>query len=285
LTSSYENLKNHESASELFDLSGKVGVIAGGCGKLGIQFSRVLAKAGARVILIDAQPLSNEAAEHVIESLSPSVTSIVCDVTDRDRVRQVFSEIAQDFGGLDFFISNIMAKPDGYYSSEENYSDHVWREVIDANLTGSFFCCQEAAKLISSTRIGGSIVLVGSIYGLVAPDQRIYENCTKGGNIYGSEERLSAPPAYSASKGALSALAKHLSTAWGAKNIRVNSLIPGGIYDHQEPDFHEAYVARTPLERMAVWSDFNGAILFLVSGASRYMTGTALVVDGGWTAW
>ena len=285
MTSSYENLTNHESAAELFDLSGKVGVIAGGCGKLGLQFSRVLAKAGASVILIDAQPLSNEAAEHAVDPLSASVTSIVCDVTDRDRVHQVFREIARDFGGLDFFISNIMAKPDGYYASEEDYSHHVWREVIDANLTGSFFCCQEAAKLISTTRIGGSIILVGSIYGLVAPDQRIYENCTKAGNIYGSGERLSAPPAYSASKGALSALAKHLSTAWGAKNIRVNSLIPGGIYDHQEPDFHEAYVARTPLERMAVWSDFNGAILFLVSDASRYMTGTALVVDGGWTAW
>ena len=285
MTSLYENLTNHESAAELFDLSGKVGVIAGGCGKLGLQFSRVLAKAGASVILIDAQPLSNEAAEYSVKPLSPSVTSIECDVTDRDRVRQIFSEIAQDFGGLDFFISNIMAKPDGYYSSEEDYSHDVWREVIDANLTGSFFCCQEAAKLISTTRIGGSIVLVGSIYGLVAPDQRIYEHCTKAGNIYGSGERLSAPPAYSASKGALSALAKHLSTAWGTKNIRVNSLIPGGIYDHQEPDFHEAYVARTPLERMAVWSDFNGAILFLVSDASRYMTGTALVVDGGWTAW
>jgi NAD(P)-dependent dehydrogenase (short-subunit alcohol dehydrogenase family) len=261
-------------------------VIAGGCGKLGIQFARVLARAGAQVILIDARPLSSERLAVALGGpLSGEVKVVQCDVTNRDQIQKVFSEINQQFGRLDFFISNVMAKPAGYYASAENYSEKTWRDVIDSNLNGSFFCCQAAANIMSTSAGGGSIVLVGSIYGMVGPDQRIYEGCTPAGNIYDANEGLSAPPSYSASKGALAALAKHLATGWGSKSIRVNLLIPGGIHDNQESVFHEAYVSRVPLRRMAVWSDFNGAILFLVSDASRYMTGTQLVIDGGWTAW
>lgn len=274
-----------EAGSEIFDLSGKVGVIAGGCGKLGIQFARVLAKAGAQITLIDERPLGDDLLVHHFETLSNMVTSIQCDVTDRERVRQVFRSIDEEHGGIDFLISNIMSKPKGYYASIEEYSEQTWRDVIDANLTGPYFCCQEAAARMSMNKKGGSIVLVGSIYGMVGPDQRIYENCTATGNMYDASASLNAPPAYSASKGALSALGKHLATAWGVKQIRVNVLIPGGIYDGQEQEFHQAYVSRTPLNRMAVWSDFNGAILFLVSDASRYMTGSQLIIDGGWTAW
>ena len=131
----------------------------------------------------------------------------------------------------------------------------------------------------------GSIVIVSSIYGLVGPDQRIYRNCSPTNNPYGGSDSLNTPGSYAASKGGLIAFARYLAVLMGPDNIRVNVLTPGGVFDEQEEAFHQEYVQRTPLGRMAVWSDYSGAILFLVSDASRYMTGANLVVDGGWTAW
>jgi NAD(P)-dependent dehydrogenase (short-subunit alcohol dehydrogenase family) len=120
---------------------------------------------------------------------------------------------------------------------------------------------------------------------MVSPDQRIYRDCQPAKNPYGGEDPLSVPASYSASKGGLIAFARHLATLWAEDGIRVNVLIPGGVHDGQEESFHQEYIRRTPLGRMAVWSDFNGAILFLASDASRYMTGANLIVDGGWSAW
>jgi NAD(P)-dependent dehydrogenase (short-subunit alcohol dehydrogenase family) len=120
---------------------------------------------------------------------------------------------------------------------------------------------------------------------MVGPDQRIYEGCSPTNNIYSTSESLNTPAVYSVTKGGLIAFTKYLATLFGHEKIRVNTLIPGGVFDDQEESFHRQYIKRTPLNRMAVWSDFNGAILFLVSDASRYMTGTDLIIDGGWTAW
>ena len=132
---------------------------------------------------------------------------------------------------------------------------------------------------------GGSIVLTASIYGIVGPDQRIYEDCTSAANIYDEQDPLNCPASYSASKAGIIGLARHFATSLGKEGIRVNVLTPGGVYDNQEDAFHNAYCHRTVLGRMADKTDYNGAILFLVSQASRYMTGANLVIDGGWTAW
>jgi len=187
-------------------------------------------------------------------------------------------------GGLDVLIYNVMAKPEGYYKDTDNYTTETWKGVVDANLTGAFLCARAAGALMKKTG-GGSIILTSSVYGMVGPDQGIYKDCLAAENLYGGEDKLNCPASYSASKAGIIGLSKHLAALWGGDAIRVNVLVPGGVYDGQEEAFHKEYVRRTPLGRMAVWSDYNGAILFLASEASRYMTGTTLVLDGGWTAW
>jgi NAD(P)-dependent dehydrogenase (short-subunit alcohol dehydrogenase family) len=156
---------------------------------------------------------------------------------------------------------------------------------MEINLSGTFLCCREASKIMIEQSTGGSIVVTASTYGVVGPDQRIYDGCSPGKNLYGGNFKLNAPASYSASKAGLIGLARYLATYVGSNGIRVNVLTPGGVFDGQEESFHAAYTQRVPLGRMAVWSDYNGAILFLISDASRYMTGSNLVVDGGWTAW
>ncbi len=285
LIDSYSEIRDLDTTDQIFDLTNKVGVIAGGCGKLGLQFAKVLAQAGAHVVLIDRDVPDKNIFDDSLKDFSDRIMCAMCDVTDQEQVQKTFEDIDNRFDRLDFFIGNVMAKPEGYYDNIMEYTPEAWRKVIDANLTGTFFCCQEASAHMQRSSNGGSIVLLGSIYGIVGPDQRIYGECSADSNIYDSNSRLNAPVSYSASKGALNSLAKHMATSLGESQIRVNTLIPGGIYDHQESKFHEAYIGKTILNRMAVWSDFNGAILFLVSDASRYMTGAELVIDGGWTAW
>ncbi len=281
----YKKIKPLVKPEEIFNLTGKVGVIVGGAGKMGRQFAEVLAQAGARVVIAD---LNNKAINEALKTLSPDVKSKVvgfkCDVLKSDDIKKLFLFIRQHFGRLDFLINNTMGKPDDYYQTFENYSLDSWKKVLDVNLTGPFLACREAIALMKKTG-GGSIVMTASIYGVVGPDQRIYKDCAKSKNPYDSSFPLNAPGVYSASKGGLISFSKYLATLLAPDNIRINVLTPGGVFDGQEEAFHEAYTARTPLGRMATWTDFNGAVLFLVSDASRYMTGSNLMIDGGWTAW
>jgi len=281
----YENLEPLNDPAHIFDISGRVGLVTGGAGKMGQQFAEVLIRAGARVIIAD---ISDEICCQALKNIKVRVGSApefyICDVSDEASVGELFNSIQDKYGKLDFFISNVMAKPEGYYRSLESYSLSTWKEIHDINLGGTFLCCRKAAGLMQGNQ-SGSIVITSSIYGLVAPDLRIYEDCKPVKNPYGGSDALTAPGAYASSKGGLIALAKYLAILLAPKHIRVNTLVPGGVYDGQEENFHNAYINRTPLGRMAVWDDYNGAILFLVSDASRYMTGANLIVDGGWTAW
>lgn len=266
----------------MFDLSGRTAVIVGGGGKMGMQFGETLSQAGAEVILAEKDA---EKCRTIAKQLEDSRRhALPLDAGDAQQVRDLFAGIYGDYRRLDILIYNVMAKPAGYYRDNADYPLPAWEETLRGNLTGAFLCCREAAKYMKKTG-AGAIVLTASIYGVVAPDQRIYDGCEAGKNIYSSGESLNCPAVYSASKAGLIGLGKHLAARWGRDNIRVNLLTPGGVFDGQEEAFHQEYVSRTPLGRMAAWSDFNGAALFLVSDASRYMTGANLVVDGGWTAW
>ena len=281
----YKALKPLDDPTTLFDLTDRVGIITGGSGKMGRYFAMVLAKAGAQIVLVDLDKSECHAAAQEISRLSGrSVMAIACDVSQESQVLKLFKKTADKFGRLDFLVHNVMSKPPGYYRDFFEYEPETWNQVMAGNLTGAFLCSREAAKLMKQ-KSGGSIVMTSSIYGIVGPDQRIYEHCSPAANLYGGTDPLNTPGAYTASKGGLSAFAKYLATLLGPDQIRVNVLVPGGVYDGQEETFHEAYAQRTPLNRMAIWSDFSGAILFLVSDASRYMTGTQMVIDGGWTAW
>ena len=282
----YDEINPLRDLSHLFDRACRVGVIVGGAGGMGTEFARTLAGAGATVIIADATADRTEAAtERLADLRLPGrIVGRVCDVSREAQIEALFSSVPSDFGRLDFLVYNVMAKPEGYYRSTEQYELETWNAVVNGNMTGAFLCCRQAAVRMKSLG-SGAIVLTASVYGVVGLDQRVYEGCTPVGNIYGGGDVLNCPAAYSASKAGLMGTARYFSTLWAHHGIRVNVLVPGGVYDGQEPPFHDAYIQRTPIGRMAVWSDFNGAVLFLVSDASRYMTGAQLVIDGGWTAW
>jgi len=270
---------------DIFNLKGRVGVIIGGAGNMSRQFALSLGHAGATVVLAD---IDREKCENLADAIAHQTGSVCigveCNVTDEKQVNDAFETVHKRFKRIDFLIYNVMTKPDGYYRPFDAYARTTWDQVIAGNLTGAFLCCRKAFEYMQPDN-AGSIVLTSSIYGIVGPDQQIYRNCTVSDNIYGGDDPLNCPAPYSVSKAGIFGLVRYLATLWGKNGIRVNMLVPGGVYDDQEETFHSEYIRRTPLERMAVWSDFNGAILFLVSDASRYMTGTSLVIDGGWTAW
>ncbi|RJX31640.1 MAG: SDR family oxidoreductase [Desulfarculus sp.] len=272
-------------ARDIFDLSGRVVLIVGGAGGIGRRMAAAIARAGAQVLIADQDSgRCQELARAIADEIGGRLAGLAMDVTQEAGVVQAFAGLGQEYGRLDGLVYNVMAKPSGYYRPFDQYPWETWRRVLETNLGGAFLCCREAGKLMLPAG-QGSVVLTASVYGVVAPDQRIYEGSTSAGNIYGGGDPLSCPAAYSASKGGLIALARHLAALWGPAGVRVNCLTPGGVYDGQEEAFHQAYQARTPLGRMAAFTDFDGAAVFLLSEAAAYMTGVNLVVDGGWTAW
>jgi NAD(P)-dependent dehydrogenase (short-subunit alcohol dehydrogenase family) len=160
----------------------------------------------------------------------------------------------------------------------EEYPEASWDKVMEVNVKGTFLCCQViGAQMASLSR--GSIVNIGSVYGMVSPDQRIYEYRRS------DDDHFYKPVAYSASKSALCNLTRYLATYWAERNVRVNMLTLGGVFNNQDSRFLEEYCRRVPLGRMAREDEYNGAVIFLVSDASSYMTGSNLLIDGGWTSW
>lgn len=281
----YRDIPKLHKFEEIFKLDRKTVVIVGGAGKIGRQFGLVLSFSGASVAIMDLDETECIGIADDITSKTGNTTcGIGIDASCEKKVKKAFEMVNKKLGKTAILIYNVMAKPKGYYRPLEKYSLAVWEKVLDGNLTGAFLCCKEASGHMRSSG-EGSIILTASTYGVVGPDQRIYKGCSPKVNIYGGKDSLNTPAAYSASKAGLIGLARHFATLWGKYYIRVNVLTPGGVYDGQEESFHKEYVKRTPLGRMAVWSDYNGAVLFLASDASRYMTGANLVVDGGWTAW
>jgi NAD(P)-dependent dehydrogenase (short-subunit alcohol dehydrogenase family) len=168
--------------------------------------------------------------------------------------------------------------PAGSNGPVEEYPLDLWRQVLDVNVTGVFVCCQTiGARMAEAGR--GSIINIASIYGLVSPDQRLYDYRRQRG------ETFFKPAAYSASKSALLNLTRYLATYWAPRNVRVNTVTFAGVFNNQDARSLEAYTARVPLGRMAREDEYNGAIVFLASDASSYMTGANVVLDGGYTAW
>ncbi len=281
-----------QAITELFNLNGRVAVVTGGAGLLGAEFCQTLVSAGAYVVIADingqsAASLANslnfdwpapKTAERVSRALG-----IQTDVTAKDSVYQMVTSTLDFFGHLDILVNSAALDPkfDPGHGGEhtntfENYPLEAWNQALEVNLTGMFLCCQAAvAPMISQGR--GVIINVSSVYGLVGPDQRIYQ-------LEGETPQYK-PVYYSVTKAGVLGLTRYLATNYAGKNIRVNALTPGGVYNDHDEAFVQAYSARSVLGRMADKDEMNGALLFLASEASSYMTGANLVVDGGWTAW
>lgn len=279
------------SLPEQFDLSNKVAVVTGGAGLLGAGFCQTLAEASAHVVVADingaaAEKLSNELNASWPASelkLKKSVLGVAVDVTSPDSVGSLVTATLEAFGRLDILVNSAALDPkfdpqhSGKHSNAfENYPLEAWNQALEVNLTGMFLCCQAAVQPMLDQG-GGTIVNICSMYGLVGPDQRLYQR--KG------HPPQYKPVYYSVTKAGVIGLTKYLATYYAGKNIRVNALTPGGVYDGHDQEFIQAYAARAVLGRMAQKEEMNAALLFLASSASSYMTGANLVVDGGWTAW
>ncbi len=264
--------------TEAFSLRGRTALVTGAAGLLGRRHCAVLAAAGAQVIAVDLDPqLCAAAAREVGAGCVP----YAADVTDAQALRALRAYVLDGWERLDVLVNNAALddKVEGARSAvaAEDFPLDDWERALRVNVTGVFLCCQVlGAAMLAAGR--GSIVNVASTYALVAPDPSLYLQPD-------GLPLLHKSPAYSTSKAALLGLTRHLAAAWGARGVRVNALSPGGVENGQAAWFVERYAARTPLQRMALPGDYAGALLFLASDASSYMTAANVVVDGGFTAW
>jgi NAD(P)-dependent dehydrogenase (short-subunit alcohol dehydrogenase family) len=271
---------------EKFDLTGRVAVVTGGGGLLGAEFSRTLAEAGAAVAVVD---LNAHAARKVASSLCDAgyqANGFGTDITGPASVRDLVASVVQDFGRLDVLVNSAALDPkfDPAASARgiapgsfEDYPLDQWNAALGVNLTGMFLITQACVKPMLAQGKKGSIINICSTYGLNGPDQRIY--------IKEGKRVAFKPVYYTVTKAGVLGFTKYLSAYYAGTEIRVNALTPGGVFNDHEEYFVKNYSAKTILGRMARKDEMNGALLFLASEASSYMTGNNLVVDGGWTAW
>ena len=276
-------MKDEKMISKLFDLEGRNIVITGASGLLGSQYANILSSAGANIILLDIDTTKNEKLKSaLVKKYKNKISAYTLDISNQIEVNKTSKKIIKDFKKIDGLINNAAyttkgakEKSDNAFGTFENFPIDIWQKSLDINLSGVFFCSQAFGKIMAKQG-KGVIVNIASTYGLVGADQRIYGN-----------SGLNLPISYAATKGAIINFTRYLAAYWHGKNIRVNTLSPGGVMDktYQEKSFIKKYSEKTILGRMANKDEYNGAMLFLISDASSYMTGANLVVDGGWTSW
>lgn len=265
----------------LFSLNNKVAIVTGALGLLGRQHCLALSEAGATVVVCD---LDEKACNDFAFSLEGDNLGVIVDITSPDSIYNLKEIIINKYKKIDILINNaaindMFENPAAAseLSKFENYPLELWNKSLQVNVTGTFLCSQIIGSQMAEQG-HGSIINIASTYGIVAPDQSVYKK-EDGSQIFYKS------PAYPATKGAVISFTRFLAAYWGNKGVRVNSLSPGGVENHQDDYFIKNYSLRTPLGRMAAPSDYKGAIVFLASEASAYMTGANLIVDGGWTTW
>jgi len=268
----------------LFGVDDRVIILTGGMGQLGRQFARSLCDSGAKVaifdIKIDMPDFDNFFGDYKVKDRVMAVTT---DITSRSSIEAGLKEVNQHWGIPYGLINNaaIDTPPDA--PAEENgpfedYPECSFDRVMTVNVKGIVLCCQIIGGQMA--REGrGSIININSIYGVVSPDQRIYNYRRKKSSVFFK------PVAYAVSKSSLLNLTRYLATYWAERNVRVNTLTFAGVFNNQDSEFLKAYCPHVPLGRMAREDEYNGAVQFLLSDASSYMTGSNLIIDGGWTAW
>lgn len=270
--------------NDLFCVKDKIIVVTGGLGQLGLQFSQTLIERGAKVAIFDMQTDGQSLSKRFGGSYTEERLLVLSvDITRRDSIQEGLAQVNAKWGIPYGLINNaaLDSPPDAPAEENgpfENYPEDSWDKVMEVNVKGVFLCCQViGGQMAAENR--GAIVNISSIYGMVSPDQRIYQYRRTG------EETFFKPIAYSASKSSLLNITRYLATYWADRNVRVNTLTFAGVFNNQDQKFLNGYCAKVPMGRMACKDEYNGAVIFLVSDASSYMTGSNLVIDGGFTAW
>jgi NAD(P)-dependent dehydrogenase (short-subunit alcohol dehydrogenase family) len=267
----------------LFELKAKTAVVTGAVGILGQRFCRGLAEFGAQVVVVDLeQDRCTAFAADLEQDYGTPALGVACDVSDPASVADMVGQVIKHFGAIHILHNNAASKSadlDAFFATTEEYSLHEWRRIMSVNIDGMFLVAQAVGGQMQKQRTGGSIIQTASIYGLLSSDKRIYE-----GSFYLGRQ-ISNPAVYSTSKAAVIGLTRYLAGNWGDAQIRVNALVPGGVESGQNDTFKGRYSARIPLARMAQPDEMVGALVYLASDASSYVTGHCLVVDGGLSAW
>ena len=262
---------------KLADMTGNVSLITGGAGYIGSAICESLAELGSDIVIIDNNENNGLKKKETIESeYGVSVLYINTDLSNVEDIQKIPKIVLKVFSSIDVLINCAAlggtSPLKGWTTSFETQSVESWNKALDINLTAAFALTQACSNNLRESNTG-SVINIGSIYGLVGPDMRIYKGTTMGN-----------PAAYAASKGGIIQLTRYLATVL-APDVRVNSITPGGVWRNQPESFVHQYERRTPLQRMATEEDFKGAALYLASNLSAYVTGHNLVVDGGWTVW
>jgi len=280
------SIDSQSTPASLFDLRGRVAIVAGGAGLLGPKHAEAISGAGGTVVVAD---IDLAAAERVAgaqrERFGSDAWAAQTDITRASEVQGLLEKTVARHGRIDILINNaannpkVEARGSVAFSRMENFSIEQWQKDITVGLTGAFLCCQIIGREMA-TRGAGVIINIASEYGIIAPDQRLYRL-----DGVPNDQQPTKPVSYTVVKSGLIGMTKYLATYWADRGVRVNSLTVGGIENGQDAQFLERARDRIPLGRMARVDEYQGAILFLASDASSFMTGANLVVDGGKSCW
>jgi 2-deoxy-D-gluconate 3-dehydrogenase len=271
---------------EKFDLNGRVAIVTGGVGLLGTEFCKTLAEAGAAVAVVDLNASATQATADTLTKSGYKALGIATDITKPESVNAMVEKVLAEFGRIDILVNSAALDPK--FDSDaakkgimpgafEDYPLDLWTSALNVNLTGMFLVTQACVKPMIAQGKKGSVINICSTYGLNGPDQRIY--------IKDGQRVAFKPVYYTTTKAGVMGFTKYLAAYYANTEIRVNALTPGGVFNNHEDYFVKNYSAKTIMGRMAKKDEMNGALLFLASDASSYMTGNNVVVDGGWTAW